>query len=88
MWLISPAEGQASHRQHRAMTKYWFVVKPARGELYEALKSVLDGRPGFEVIKERRSVHIGPRTAGDRRRSHVWEGEDMLIAEQQDQMKG
>jgi hypothetical protein len=66
------------------MPEYWFVVKPGNAALYDALRRAVAGRPGYHVINERRSA--GPAPIGSERRTcHVWEGDEMLIAERSDQ---
>jgi hypothetical protein len=65
------------------MPEYWFVINPASEDLYAALKDVLDGRPGFHVIKDRRSRPSRSLTV-ERRKAHVWEGDYVRIAEQDD----
>ena len=40
------------------MVEFWFVVHPANDTVYEALRQVLSGRPGFYVIKERRTANV------------------------------
>ena len=63
-----------------SMTEYWFVVAPEHRDLYEGLKAVLDGRPGFHIITERRSRANG--SPGDERRTaHVWDGGLLRIEE-------
>ena len=63
--------------------EYWLVVKPANRLLYDALRRVLSGKPNFYVIRDRRSGDGAPPASGERRRSHVWHGDDMLVAERQ-----
>ena len=62
------------------MTEYWFVVSPALDDLYVALKTLLYGRAGIHVIKERR-IECGVPPSGERRTAHVWQGQEILIAE-------
>jgi hypothetical protein len=65
------------------MREFWFVVHPGNDLLYEALKRVLEGRPGFRIIKDRRSFEdeAGEWTGSERRTAHVWASNDVLIAE-------
>jgi hypothetical protein len=62
------------------MPEYWFVVSPALDDLYVALKTVLYGRAGLHVIKERRTERGVP-PSGERRTAYVWQGQEILIAE-------
>ena len=62
------------------MPEYWFVISPKLDDLYEALKSILDGRPGFHVIRDRRLLP-GTGPSGERRVGYVWEEDGILIAE-------
>ena len=62
------------------MPEYWFIVKPEHGALYETLRRVVAGRPGYHVIQDRRAAGASSRE-GERRTSKVWEGDEMTIAE-------
>ena len=71
---------RSSYRDREGVLEYWFVVKPTHEELYQGLRTVLQGRPGIHIIKERRSVTgVGP--FGERRLAHVWHGDYLDIAE-------
>ena len=63
------------------MPEYWFVVSPALEDLYEALKTLVADKPGFHVVKDRRLVP-GTGPSGERRIAHVWNGDGIIIAEQ------
>ena len=63
--------------------EYWLVVKAANRSLYDALRKVLGSRQNFYVIVDRRSGDGAPPPSGERRRSQVWQGDEMLVAERQ-----
>ena len=62
------------------MPEYWFVVKPDKRDVYEALRRVVARRPGFHIIIDRRTRQGVP-PGEERRTAQVWEGDEMLIAE-------
>ena len=64
------------------MPEYWFIVKPGYGALYETLRRVVADRPGYHVIRDRRSTGAASREDRERRTSKVWHGDEMTIAEQ------
>lgn len=70
------------------MAEYWFVVKPVNEPLYEALLTVLTGRPGFHIIKDRRAQAGGPPASGERRTAQTWAADEILIAEREDRDEG
>ena len=67
---------------HYLMVEFWFVVHPADDTVYEALRQVLSGRPGFYVIKDRRTSEGTESWNGDERRTaNVWVSDVISIAE-------
>jgi hypothetical protein len=71
-------------RKEGRMPEYWFVVNPTNEPLYEALCSVLTGRPGFHIIKDRRFHDGEPPPDGERRLAQIWRTDDISIAERED----
>jgi hypothetical protein len=67
-----------------AVSEFWFVVKPGNDQLYAALEHVLAGRPGFHVVLNRRSPDTGAAPGSERRKARVWEGNELVIAEDED----
>ena len=65
------------------MYEYWFVVKPTNEALYEALRTVLTGRPGFHIIRDRRSQTGEPPPGGERRKAQTWRNGEIVIAERE-----
>jgi hypothetical protein len=62
------------------MSDYWFVIRAGNQALFDALKSVLDPKPGFHVVIERRArTGVSPAHL-ERRTAQVWQADDLLIA--------
>ena len=68
------------------MRKYWVVVKRSNESLYETLKSAFADRHGFTVIQDRRTPDSDQEewARDERRKSEVWDVDDLLIAEEND----
>ena len=62
------------------MSEYWFVIKPTNEALYEALRTVLMGRPGFHIIKDRRTQSGQAPVGHERRTARTWAADDISIA--------
>ena len=64
------------------MVEFWFVVRPGNDTVYEALKRVMSGRPGFYVTKDRRRIEAAPGWKGkEHRTANVWDSDVVSVAE-------
>jgi hypothetical protein len=68
------------------MPTYWVVVKRTNSALYDVLNESFRDRKGFGVIPDRRGgTDRSRRTEREERRAvEEWDGQEVLIAEQQD----
>ncbi|HET9866157.1 MAG TPA: hypothetical protein VFQ06_02600 [Nitrospira sp.] len=68
--------------RHDVMVEFWFVVRPGNDTVYEALKEVMSGRPGFYVTKDRRRIEGTEGWNGEEHRTaNVWSSDVISIAE-------
>ena len=68
------------------MPTYWVVVKSTNSALLNVLNESFRDREGFGVITDRRTGRdrSGRRDRHERRAAEQWDGQEWLIAEQQD----
>jgi hypothetical protein len=68
------------------MPTYWVVVKRTNSALLNVLNESFRDRDGFGVITDRRAGtdRSGRRERPERRAVEQWDGQEVLIAEQQD----
>jgi hypothetical protein len=68
------------------MPTYWVVVKSTNSALLNVLNESFRDRDGFGVITDRRTGTDRSRRTGrqERRAVEQWDGQEVLIAEQQD----
>ena len=67
---------------HDLMVEFWFVVHTGNDAVYEALRQVMSGRPGFYVTKDRRRSGGSEGWSGEEHRTaNVWVSDVISIAE-------
>jgi hypothetical protein len=68
------------------MRTYWVVVKNRNSALFDILNDSFRDREGFGVIADRRMGRdrSGRRGREERRAVEQWDGQEVLIAEQQE----
>lgn len=68
------------------MPTYWVVVKSSNSALLNVLNESFRNRDGFGVITDRRTGNdrSARRERQERRAVEQWDGQEVLIAEQQD----